>query len=307
MKIFLSSTYEDLLDHRAKAAQAIERLGQHGIRMEVFGARPGEATAICFDEIDSSDVFVGIYAHRYGYIPDGSEISITEQEFDFAKEKEKPTFCFFVDENHPWLPAYIEPEPVQSKLKAFKRKVSKTVIRDTFTTPEDLAYKVSTSLGRFLLASKIKEELESVPGSENVSTPHGRDQVSRRAARLETIIRGARVLLVNDILAEMSYVIAILRALDVEVEVATTSDNALKLLAESRFDAVISDMRRGQVADEGIRFIKRMRQGGLYRPTIFTVGQYQPERGTPPHAFGITNRVDELLNLLFDIIERVRV
>ena len=34
MKIFLSSTYEDLIEYRAKAAQAIERLGQQGIRME---------------------------------------------------------------------------------------------------------------------------------------------------------------------------------------------------------------------------------------------------------------------------------
>lgn len=65
-------------------------------------------------------------------------------------------------------------------------------------------------------------------------------------------------------------------------------------------------MRRGQVADEGIRFFKRMRQVGLHHLIIFTAGQYQPERGTPPYAFGITNRVDELLNLLFDILERVR-
>ena len=55
MKIFLSSTYEDLVDHRARAAQAVERLGQHGICMEVFGARPGEATVMCLIEIDSSD------------------------------------------------------------------------------------------------------------------------------------------------------------------------------------------------------------------------------------------------------------
>lgn len=306
MKIFLSSTYEDLAEHRAKAAHAVERLGQHGIRMEVFGARPGEAAAVCLDEIDSSEAFVGIYAHRYGYIPRGSAISITEQEFDFAQEKNKPTFCFLIDENHPWRPGFIESEPGQSKLKAFKQRISQTVVRDTFTTPEDLAYKVASSLGRFLLARKIKEELDRVPGSEYVSTEHGRDQVARRAARLETIIRGARVLLVNDIPAEMNHVIAILRALEIEVEVETTSDNALKLLAKSRFDAVISDMRRGQVVDEGIRFFKRMRQDNLHCPTIFTVGQYKPERGTPPHAFGITNRVDELLNLLFDILERVR-
>ncbi len=50
MKIFLSSTYEDLKEHRAKAAQAIERLGQQGIRMEVFGARSDEATDVCLED-----------------------------------------------------------------------------------------------------------------------------------------------------------------------------------------------------------------------------------------------------------------
>ncbi len=63
-------------------------------------------------------------------------------------------------------------------------------------------------------------------------------------------------------------------------------------------------MRR--CGDEGLRFFTRMRQRNLHRPTIFTVGQYEPDRGTPAHAFGITNRVDELLNLLFDILERTR-
>jgi CheY-like chemotaxis protein len=306
MKIFLSSTYQDLIEHRTKAAQAIERLGQHGIRMEVFGARPGEATLVCLDEIDSSDVFVGMYAHRYGYIPRDSEVSITEQEFELAQEKHKPTFCFFIDENHPWLPSQIETEPGQSKLKIFKERVSQIVVRDTFTTPEDLAYKVSTALGRFLLASKIKSELESDPAGRDVSTAQGRDQVSRRAARLESIIRGSRVLLVNDVPSEMRVVIAILRDLAIEVDVATTSDAALVKLGESTFDAVISDIRRGQIPDEGLRFFAQMRQSNLHRPTIFTAGDYDPDRGTPPHAFGITNRVDECLNLLFDILERVR-
>jgi hypothetical protein len=49
-----------------------------------------------------------------------------------------------------------------------------------------------------------------------------------------------------------------------------------------------------------------MRQKGLHKPTVFTVGQYDPDRGTPPYAFGITNQIDELLNLLFDVLERVR-
>ena len=66
MKVFVSSTYKDLVDHRAKVAEAVERLGQQGVRMVVFGARPSEATEASLDEVDVSEVFVGIYAHRYG-------------------------------------------------------------------------------------------------------------------------------------------------------------------------------------------------------------------------------------------------
>src|SRR5438876_9931744 len=78
MKVFLSSTYEDLREHRVKAAQAIERLGQHGVRMEVFGARPGDATGVCRAEIEASDAFLGIYAHRCGYVAAAAYVAIAE-------------------------------------------------------------------------------------------------------------------------------------------------------------------------------------------------------------------------------------
>ena len=306
MKVFLSSTYEDLREHRAKAAQAIERLGQHSIRMEVFGARPNDTTGVCRDEIDSSDAFLGIYAHRYGYVPPDSSISITEQEFDFAQERRKPTLCFMVDEEFPWSPKLIEPEPGQSKLKLFKQRVSTTFVRDTFTTPDDLAYKIASSLGRLLITKKVKEELDSISAADWMSTQHGRDQVSRRAARLQSLVRGSRVLVVNDIPAEMQHVISILRELAVDVEVVTTTDEALSRLHQYAYDVVVSDMQRGTAVDEGLKFFAKMRENLIHRPLIFTVGRYQPERGTPPYAFGITNRVDELINLLFDAIERVR-
>jgi len=64
MKVFLSSTYQDLIAYRDAAERAIERLGQQGVRMEAFGARPLEATEACFEEIAASDALVGICAHQ---------------------------------------------------------------------------------------------------------------------------------------------------------------------------------------------------------------------------------------------------
>jgi CheY-like chemotaxis protein len=306
MRVFLSSTYEDLVEHRAKAANAVERLGQQGVRMEVFGARPESASAACFGEIDSSDAFIGIYAHRYGFIPDGAVVSITEQEFDYAVAKKKQVFGFVVDGNYPWLPLQIEHEPGLSRLKLLKEKIQRSVVRDVFTTPDDLAYKVAASLGRFLLQTRIKEVLDQIPEKGEMTSEHGRDQVARRAARLQAVLKGARALLVNDVPSEMSGVICILTNLGVTVDVATTSDDALAELAGNQFDLVISDMMRNEVPDEGKRFLARMRTSNLHRPTIFTVGTLKPEMGTPAYAFGITNRVDELLNLVFDALERTR-
>jgi Domain of unknown function (DUF4062) len=153
MKIFLSSTYVDLIEYRQAATEALERLGQQVGRMEIFGARPMEPSDACLSEIADCNLFVGIYAHRYGHIPDGSLVSITEAEFRHARKLNKPIFCFVVEANHPWPPEMIESEPGRTKLKALKTALSARLVIDTFTTPEDLALKIATSVSRFLAQS----------------------------------------------------------------------------------------------------------------------------------------------------------
>ncbi len=195
MKTFLSSTYVDLVGHRQAATEAIERLGQQVGRMEVFGARPIEPSGVCLSEIEECDLFVGVYAHRYGYVPDGSQVSITEAEFDHAQIKNKPVFCFLVDEDHPWPPKMIENEPGRSKLRNFKEKIGSEVVRDTFTTPEDLAYKIATSLGRYLSTSKSTEIVsKTVP---DLSKDHTEffDKILSEVANLRLELQGQKKLL----------------------------------------------------------------------------------------------------------------
>ena len=56
----------------------------------------------------------------------------------------------------------------------------------------------------------------------------------------------------------------------------------------------------------GINLLNQMRKHGFHVPLIFTIGRFNPSLGTPPFAFGVTNRVDECLNLVFDALERTR-
>jgi hypothetical protein len=151
MKVFISSTYKDLIEYRAAAIKAVEGTSYQAVKMEVFGARSDEPIKACLQEIEQSDLFVGIYAHRYGFVPEGSDISITEMEYRHAKKFGKPIYCFVVDEeNQPWLPKWIEDEPGKSKLKDFKSRVQTDHIVAFFTIPDDLGMKVANALSHYV-------------------------------------------------------------------------------------------------------------------------------------------------------------
>jgi hypothetical protein len=186
MRVFLSSTFIDLVAYRKVANEALQRLDTQVDRMEVLGARPQEPNQVCLEEIERSDLFVGIYAHRYGFIPRGSALSITEQEYDRARQLAKPIFCFVVDEDFPWPPPMIEDEPGRSKLRAFKAKVGTDLVQDVFTTPEDLATKVATAVGRYLTKPSVPAT-RAVPSTEDLHSFLAALELKARAGDEEAI------------------------------------------------------------------------------------------------------------------------
>ncbi len=151
MKVFISSTYKDLIDYRAAAIRAVEGTNYQAGKMEVFGARSDEPMVACLKEIEECGMFIGIYALRYGFVPDGSEISITELEYLHAKKLGKEIYCFILDEeNQGWLTKWMEDEPGKSKLKDLKQCVQKAHVCEYFTTPDDLRAKVANALSHFV-------------------------------------------------------------------------------------------------------------------------------------------------------------
>jgi hypothetical protein len=159
--VFISSTSRDLLDHRAAVAKALLDAGYHPVDMANFMARPEGAATACLKEVAESDLFLGIYAWRYGYIPEGAEVSITEQEFIEAKRLSKPCFIFMVDESYPWPEEYKEGEPGARLLRDFKARLDSQLVRTTFTTPDDLAKRVLASLQRYKPTNTTQERTMS--------------------------------------------------------------------------------------------------------------------------------------------------
>ncbi len=60
MKIFISSTYEDLEEHRRAVIDAILQLREQPIAMENFGAHPTEPKSAALTEIADCAALVGI-------------------------------------------------------------------------------------------------------------------------------------------------------------------------------------------------------------------------------------------------------
>lgn len=159
MRVFLSSTFVDLKLHRLAANEAIERLGQQTQRMEIFGARPEEPMNACLSEVEACDLFVGIYAHRYGFIPSGFKTSITELEFECAIDRKKPVLAFLVDEDFPWSPRMIDGGEAAKKLGTFCKRLRSMLVVETFTSPESLSSKVAASVARHMNSLEFTRHL----------------------------------------------------------------------------------------------------------------------------------------------------
>lgn len=148
--IFISSTYEDLLEERqALIGVALER-GYIPVGMEQFHAAPASQWDVITKMIDECDFYLVMIGGRYGSIDDTVGISYTEKEYDYAKNKGIPVLGLIrkaeaitndkIDKGEGW-------KEKQEKLENLRKRVEdedNTV--DYFTDVNDLKYRASATL-----------------------------------------------------------------------------------------------------------------------------------------------------------------
>ncbi|MBN2089117.1 DUF4062 domain-containing protein [candidate division KSB1 bacterium] len=145
MRVFISSTSQDLKEYRMAVRDIMLRLEHLPIMMEYMGAGKNPPKDECIKKVYESDVYVGIFAHRYGYIPPGESISITEIEYQAAVKAKKEIFCFIIDPKFPWPEKNKDFEP---RLDRFIKEIRENYTVEFFTTPEDLAVMVNQAISK---------------------------------------------------------------------------------------------------------------------------------------------------------------
>ena len=83
--VMISSTNCDLPLHRDEVRDGCERAGfEPRHRMEILGSRAANPVQVSLKMVEEADIYIGIFAYRYGHIPKGEKVSITEMEYDLA-------------------------------------------------------------------------------------------------------------------------------------------------------------------------------------------------------------------------------
>jgi hypothetical protein len=93
-RIFISSVMRDFGAERAAARDAVRSLRQEPVMAEDFGAQPFSSQTACLEGVRSSDLYVGIFGPRYGFVAPSSGLSATEEEFHEARRRGLPILCF---------------------------------------------------------------------------------------------------------------------------------------------------------------------------------------------------------------------
>ena len=153
--IFISSTWLDLQPERHTVEEALQRMQASFLGMEYFGSRPETPREVSLAEVDGSDIYIGIFAHRYGS-------GITEDEYRQAQKRNLPCLIYFKDDSVLVSIDSIEQEPDKiARLKALKSELREHHTVSYFKSPDHLATQVVADLHKLLekLDEKGNEEI----------------------------------------------------------------------------------------------------------------------------------------------------
>jgi hypothetical protein len=166
-RIYVSSTYEDLKEYRSAASGALRKMQHQATAMEDYGAADQRPLAKCLNDVAHSDIYIGIFAWRYGYVPkkgNPQKKSITELEYAKASECGIPRLIFLADKDYPWPPSRMDAITGEGEagaaIRALRDAFAEELMVDYFTTPDNLAGSVSIAVGLSLSRQSVIRGLD---------------------------------------------------------------------------------------------------------------------------------------------------
>jgi len=150
IRVFVSSTWLDLKPEREAVEAALQRMRETKyIGMEYFGSRDESSIVASLDEVDLSQLYIGIFGGRYGS-------GITEQEYCKAYDQGVKCLIYFKNEDCVPPDCFEADTKNVAKLQMLKKKLMRHTITQ-FSNPDDLAAKVTADIHRWLFDNYFPE------------------------------------------------------------------------------------------------------------------------------------------------------
>lgn len=193
MNIYISSTQIDLAEYRVHAAQALRQSGHQVTQMEEYTAEESWPLERCVKDAAAADLYVGIFAWRYGYIP-GAEPSLTElpekiipgetsiTEAEYHAAEGKPRLIFLLADSVPWPPTLMDAHTAEDggrRIKDLRAYLSERHMVAFFNSPDHLAKEVLAAVRRQELSEQLElKSLQAVDAriwmmNPEAISPHG--------------------------------------------------------------------------------------------------------------------------------------
>jgi hypothetical protein len=187
LKVMISSTAYDLPVHRQQVMDACIQQEMYPRAMEHLPASDADAIHTSLDMVDQADVYLGLIGFRYGYVPAGHTISLTEMEYNHAVKRGIKCLIFLMHKDHPLKETDVEKGEGAAKLETFKHRLTHAHVCKYFTSPDDLRAHVVNALSQFH-RMPLQEATISYPWLETNSWVLGEDN-KRKELWLQVKVR----------------------------------------------------------------------------------------------------------------------
>jgi predicted ATPase len=172
VRVFISSTLDELAAERAAAREAITQLRLTPILFE-SGARPYPPREIYRAYLAQSDIFVGLYWQRYGWVAPSMQVSGLEDEYQLAGDKPKLIYIKTpAPEREPRLQAMLD-----------RIRTEEVASYQKFATPDELRERLANDLAQ-LLTERFTSPVETPVAPRPAPLPLPRSRLIDREQEL---------------------------------------------------------------------------------------------------------------------------
>ena len=148
MEVYVSSTFSDVRAYREAAFAALRRLdGIRPIAIEQLSASEALPVDACLAAVRRADAMVLILGHRYGFVPSGYDVSITQLEYEEARRSNKPVLAFLLSEDIPIPVSEIEQDDaLRRRLASFRSELLRSLVVAVVRSVEEFQAQLVTAI-----------------------------------------------------------------------------------------------------------------------------------------------------------------